>query len=86
LQITSVSLTSQDCFGTIWFIDGTPTTAGTFTFSVTASESTYSGTASYTITIANSQASAPNKQEKSPLAARQSRAEDNRNPEEDGNQ
>jgi len=58
LQITSINVTSQYCFGTVWYIDGTPTTAGSFTFSVTASESTYSGTATYTITIAASQASA----------------------------
>jgi len=55
LQISSVTLTSSpQCYGTIWFIDGTPTTAGTFTFSVTArSDSGATGTASYTITIAS---------------------------------
>jgi len=70
LQIASVTLTSSpQCFGNIWFIDGTPTTAGTFTFSVTASDSTASGSASYTITIANPQAPAANQQEKSLLPA-----------------
>jgi hypothetical protein len=70
LEITSVTLTtSPQCYGTIWFIDGAPTTAGTFTFSVTASDSTASGSASYTITIANPQAPAANQQEKSLLPA-----------------
>jgi hypothetical protein len=70
LEITSVTLiTSPQCYGTIWFIDGTPTTAGTFTFSVTASDSTASGSASYTITITSPQAPASNQQEKSLLPA-----------------
>ena len=70
LEITSVTLiTSSQCYGTIWFIAGTPTTAGTFTFSVTASDSTANGSASYTITIANPQARAANHQEKSLLPA-----------------
>jgi len=87
LQITSVTLTSSpQCFGTIWYIDGTPTTAGTFTFSLTATESTYSGTATYTITIAPASAFAPSKQEKPPAPAEQGRAEDNRNTEKDESQ
>jgi hypothetical protein len=69
LEITSTLITSPQCYGTIWFIDGTPTTAGTFTFSVTASDSTASGSASYTITIANPQAPAANQQEKLLLPA-----------------
>jgi hypothetical protein len=52
LQVTRISLDiSNQCIGTYWVIEGTPTTAGTFTFSVTASEPSYSGTATYTITI-----------------------------------
>jgi hypothetical protein len=52
LQVTSIFLDiSPLCIGTFWVIAGTPTTAGTFTFSVTASEPSYSGTATYTITI-----------------------------------
>jgi hypothetical protein len=70
LQVTSIFLDfSPQCIGTIWLIEGTPTTAGTFTFSVTASESTYSGTATYTITIASPQAPAANQGEKSLLPA-----------------
>ena len=76
LQITSVKLITQDCFGTVWYIEGTPTTAGTFTFSITASESTYSGTATYTITIANSQTSTPNQQDKPPRPEGKRRPED----------
>jgi len=59
LQVTSIFVDiSPQCILTDWVIEGTPTTAGTFTFSVTATESSYSGTATYTITIAPSQASA----------------------------
>jgi hypothetical protein len=86
LQITSVTLTSQDCFGTIWYIDGTPTTAGTFTFSVTASESTYSGTATYTITIAGAPASVTGKQEKAILSAGPRRAAAKKDAEENDSQ
>jgi hypothetical protein len=86
LQITSVTLTSQDCFGTIWYIDGTPTTAGTFTFSVTASESTYSGTATYTITIAGAPASVTGKQEKAILSAGPRRAAARKDAEENDSQ
>jgi hypothetical protein len=76
LQVVPIVVNSQFCHGaTFWFIDGTPTTAGTFTFSVTASESTYSGTATYTITIAASGTSVPNNQHKPPLPAGQRRAE-----------
>jgi len=54
LGVTSISaVISPQCTFTYWVIEGTPTSAGTFTFSVTATESTYSGTASYTINIAN---------------------------------
>jgi hypothetical protein len=84
LEITSVTLvTSPQCFGTIWFIDGTPTTAGTFTFSVTAtSDSGATGTASYTITIASSQATA-NREAKSLLPAGPVRSKNRENLEED---
>jgi len=80
LQIASVTLTSSSqCFGNIWFIDGTPTTAGTFTFSVTASDSTASGSASYTITFANPQALSANQQENSLLPAVRVRSKSRRN-------
>jgi hypothetical protein len=85
LEITSVTLvTSPQCYGTIWFIDGTPTSAGTFTFSVTAtSDSGATGTASYTITIANPQAATANLEEKSLLPAGPVRSKNKENLEEE---
>jgi hypothetical protein len=85
LEITSVTLvTSPQCYGTIWFIDGTPTSAGTFTFSITAtSDSGATGTASYTITIANPQAPAANQEKVSLLPAGQVRSKNGGNLEEE---
>lgn len=59
LQVAPVTLNlSPQCVGTLWFLEGTPTTAGTFTFSLTATAAGGTGTATYMITIAGSGASA----------------------------